>query len=133
MADSQAPGEPAEATAWGLPGEVCRLATAAPELAANGRAGNTRRAYEADFAHFVDWCSALGLNPLPAVPQAVYLYLSAMVGDHSAADYAMSTLDRRPAAITYVQETNGYAASPAATWGCASSWPASGVPTDALS
>jgi len=113
VADLQTPGELTGPVAQGPPGEVRRLATAALELTANGRAANTRRAYEADFAHFVDWCSTLGLAPLPADPETVYLYLSALVGDHNAADYATSTLDRRLAAITYVHETNGYTASPA--------------------
>ncbi len=79
----------------GLPAEAHRLAAQALELVANRRAAATRRAYESDFAHFADWCSAMGLSPLPATPEAVYLYLSALVADDNAASYAITTLDRR--------------------------------------
>jgi site-specific recombinase XerD len=97
----------------GLPAEAHRLAAQALDLVANRRAANTRRAYESDFAHFADWCSTMGLSPLPATPEAVFLYLSALVADDNAARYAISTLDRRLAAITYVHETQGHPASPA--------------------
>jgi site-specific recombinase XerD len=89
------------------------LAEQALELVANRRAAATRRAYESDFAHFADWCSTMGLSPLPATPEAVYLYLSALVADDNAAGYAVTTLDRRLAAITYIHETRGNPASPA--------------------
>ena len=91
----------------GLP-EAHRLAAQALELGANRRAANTRRAYESDFAHFADWCSTMGVSPLPADPEAVYLYLSALVADDNAARYAISTPDRRLAAITYTYETQGH-------------------------
>lgn len=97
----------------GLPPEVRRLAAQALELQANRRSVNTRRAYEGDFAHFADWCSTMALDPLPASPEAVYLYLTALVADDNAAGYAVATLERRLAAITYVHETSGHSASPA--------------------
>ncbi|MFN2506486.1 MAG: site-specific integrase [Acidimicrobiales bacterium] len=96
-----------------LPAEAHRLAAQALELEANRRAPNTRRAYESDFDHFTDWCSTMGLVPLPATPEAVYLYLCALVADDNAADYAITTLDRRLAAITYIHETSGHPVSPA--------------------
>ena len=55
----------------------------------------------------------MGLVPLPATPEAVYLYLCALVADGNAADRAITTLDRRLAAITYIHETSEHPVSPA--------------------
>jgi len=90
-----------------------RLDVGGAELEANNRARSTRRAYAGDFAHFADWCSTIGNPALPASAEAVYLYLTALVADANAADYSLSTLERRLAAITYVHEVNGHGASPA--------------------
>jgi len=89
------------------------LAADGAELEANNRARSTRRAYAGDFAHFADWCSTIATPALPASAEAVYLYLTALVADANAADYSLSTLERRLAAITYVHEINGHGASPA--------------------
>ena len=90
-----------------------RLDVGGAELEANNRARSTRRAYAGDFAHFADWCSTIGNPALPASAEAVYLYLTALVADANAADYSLSTLERRLAAIAYVHEISGHKASPA--------------------
>ena len=90
-----------------------RLAVEGAELEANNRARSTRRAYAGDFAHFAQWCATVGTSALPASEEAVYLYLAALVADANAADYSVSTLERRLAAITYVHEVNGQGPSPA--------------------
>ena len=41
-------------------------------------AANTERALRADTAVFIDWCSASGLAPLPALPAAVAAFVDAM-------------------------------------------------------
>lgn len=102
-----------EVTGVGVADRVRRLAAEGLELEANNRAGSTRRAYTADFAHFADWCASVATSALPASPEAVYLYVTAMVADGNAADYSVATLERRLAAITYVHEVNGHEASPA--------------------
>jgi site-specific recombinase XerD len=94
-------------------GTLARLAVEGSELEANNRARSTRRAYASDFAHFTDWCRAVSMAALPASPEAVYLYNTALVADANAAGYSIATLERRLAAITYVHEVNGHAASPA--------------------
>ena len=102
----------------GVPGSavadtLARLAVEGLELEANNRARSTRRAYAGDFAHFADWCSTVSMPALPAGPEAVYLYIAALMSDTNAAGYSIATLERRLAAITYVHEINGHAASPA--------------------
>lgn len=80
---------------------------------AEAQAANTRRAYESDFAHFTDWCRMVGIQPLPATPEAVFRYLMDLVADDNAAGYAVSTVERRLAAISSVHESHGHASPPA--------------------
>lgn len=61
---------------------------------------NTRRAYRADWAHFVDWCMTARLPSLPATPETVAAYIA----DH-AKTHAPSTLTRRLSAITRAHHT----------------------------
>ncbi|MDQ1429368.1 MAG: hypothetical protein QOK39_2844 [Acidimicrobiaceae bacterium] len=74
---------------------------------------NTRRAYRSDFAHFTRWCRAAGIPPLPATPEAVYLYLMDLVADDNSAGYAVATVERRLAAITAVHRGDGHPPTPA--------------------
>ncbi len=92
---------------------LARLAIEGAALKTNNRARSTRRAYAGDFAHFAEWCSTASMAALPASPKAVYLYITALVADANAAGYSIATLERRLAAITYVHEIHGHAASPA--------------------
>jgi hypothetical protein len=73
-------------------------------LESNNHAANTKKAYARDFTHLADWCATVPLPALPATPETVYLYLSALVADDNAAGYAVSTLDRRLAAIGWVHD-----------------------------
>jgi len=79
-------------------------------LSENRHAANTRKAYRSDFAHFVDWCNhtstGTSIDPLPADPATVWLYLSALVADDNAANYKVATLERRLSAIKWMHETN---------------------------
>jgi site-specific recombinase XerD len=74
--------------------DLAPIAQAAADLAQGARAAATRRAYRADWAHFEAWCAAHGLDPLPARPGTVGLYLTAH-RDH----LAMATLTRRLSTI----------------------------------
>jgi site-specific recombinase XerD len=71
----------------GLIGEV--LPTGASERAAaalataqayaeKAAAPATLRAYKADWAHYAQWCAAVGLAPVPAAPATVGAYLASL-------------------------------------------------------
>jgi integrase len=78
-------------------GRPATLAGLSPEAEAYARAAfarNTRRAYNADIAHFADWCARQGHTWLPVALEALGNYLAA-----HAATLKVSTLRRRLAAI----------------------------------
>ncbi len=50
----------------------------ARDYAQGSKAPNTRRAYRADWADFTAWCRAHDRSPLPALPETVAFYLSAL-------------------------------------------------------
>ena len=63
----------------------------------------TRRAYRSDFEIFTAWCSARGVDSMPAVPETVKVFLAAQaIGGVKA-----STLGRRVAAIRYAHKLAG--------------------------
>lgn len=66
------------------------------------QAENTRRAYAADWRHFTEWCRKTGQGSLPAAPETVVLYLSAL-----AENAKVSTLTRRVCAISQVHQAGG--------------------------
>jgi site-specific recombinase XerD len=78
-------------------------ARAAQEFARLATAPNTRKAYRSDWADFAAWCAAQHLDPLPARPESVGLYLASMADTHK-----MSTITRRLAAITKQHRNRGY-------------------------
>ncbi len=73
------------------------------------KASNTLRAYRADWKHFKAWCAEHGQASLPALPETVAYYLTALAGTHKPA-----TLQRRLTAITKAHQAAGHA-SPAST------------------
>ncbi len=77
-----------------LPTEFVELIERAGAYVDAATANNTRRAYDAAWRAFETWCQSNGLDPLPALPSTVGLYLT------SAADEVkVSTLRLRLAAI----------------------------------
>jgi len=64
------------------------LAQAARTFAADAKASSTRRAYTKDWKLFSSWCRSMGLPELPAAPEAVASYIT-----------AMATQGRKPATI----------------------------------
>ena len=72
--------------------------------AANSKAANTIRAYEADWRHFTAWCSAHILGSMPANPETVALYITAIVTGGG----KVSTITRRMAAISKVHQAAGH-------------------------
>jgi integrase len=82
------------------------LATLAEEgrrLDANARARRTWASYQRDWRHFTDWCTSVDLDPLPAAPSTVALYLT-----EAAKTLKVSTLRRRLAAISVVHQGYGH-------------------------
>jgi len=74
-------------------------------------APSTLRAYRSDWAIFERWCYARGIQPLPAAPEAVAVFLGSQASDGS----KPATLTRRVAAIRYFHIIAGITASPAAS------------------
>ena len=70
--------------------------------AKNAKADATRAAYESDFEDFKVFCAAMALDSLPTLPQTVALYISDL-----ADTMAVSTINRRVAAISHFHQENG--------------------------
>jgi site-specific recombinase XerD len=84
------------------PTESARLSDAARVALAAGTADSTRRAYSSDWAQFTAWCSATGLAPLPATPETVVEYVTALTTTPRARTgrpYSPSSIERAVAAI----------------------------------
>ena len=77
---------------------------AARRYAAAWKADSTRRAYESDWAIFVAWCDSRSIEPVPAAPAAVALFLAS----EADAGIRPSTIGRRLAAIGYIHRTKGF-------------------------
>ena len=75
----------------------------AQELLRHSLAPNTRRAYAADWRQFYSWCQSNHRVPLPALPETVALYLTALSEGHKA-----STLTRRISAISQAHQAAGF-------------------------
>ncbi len=101
----------AELMPVGLSPELAKIAAVGIEFTEQGLATSTRENYEYDFKRFVHWCDEHGLESLPAEPGTVFLYVS-YLGDAKDDDgeprYAVSTLERRLAAIRWKHEHDGY-------------------------
>lgn len=89
-------------------GDLAETRAATAEFIAASKATNTLRAYRADWRHFSDWCISAGLAELPAEPETVAHYLSAL----AKAGRKVSTIRRRCAAIAHIHGRAGHA-SPA--------------------
>jgi len=75
---------------------------AAQKYARMAASENTRRAYRADWAHFVQWCRDQRLCALPAEAETVRLYVAALASTHK-----LSTIHRRLSVITRRQRDYG--------------------------
>ncbi|GGE11943.1 integrase [Marinithermofilum abyssi] len=67
------------------------------------KAANTTKSYRADWKDFTDWCRERSLNPLPAEPQTIALYLADLADRRKT-----STLQRRISAISQAHQAAGY-------------------------
>ena len=71
-------------------GALAALSRQAQDFAAAAKAGNTLRAYQADWTDFCEWCEGHRVAAMPALPETVALYLT-----DRAATLRASTLARR--------------------------------------
>ena len=83
-------------------GGLASLGRQALEFAAAAKAGNTLRAYQADWKDFREWCEAHQLACIPAVPETVALYLT-----DRAATLKTSSLARRLTTINRAHQAAG--------------------------
>ncbi len=81
-----------------------RLAEAARAFASTSKASNTWRAYQADWRSFSTWCVGMGLNPLPATPETMTLYVAHL----AQRGRKVSTITRALATISQRHRTAGY-------------------------
>lgn len=70
---------------------------------AAAKADSTRRAYRSDWHHFESWCRTHALPALPATPETLALYLTALAADHKPA-----SLQRKLTSINKAHQTAGY-------------------------
>jgi len=88
--------------------ELAALTDRLREYVSRSKAANTVRAYASDWRDFAGWCSARGLDALPARPETVALYLT-----EQADRIRVSSLNRRLSAIAQAHQLAGLE-SPAA-------------------
>ena len=88
-----------------LPGDNAALIEQARAYARAGKAANTRRAYATGWRLFEAWCGRVGLEALPAAPEAVALFLTELAGGGA----KPSTIALRLAAIVARQRDAGHA------------------------
>lgn len=78
------------------------LSAAAREALAAGTADSTRRAYSADWETFTRWCAAAGRTPLPATPETVVEFVTALTltpRPRTGRPYSPSSIERALAAV----------------------------------
>lgn len=87
------------------PNRVSKEAIEAFEFAAGADSENTKRAYIADWKHFLSWCKTRNKCPLPANSDDLSTYLRFCAQELS---LKMSTVSRRVAAISEAHKRNGH-------------------------
>ncbi len=78
------------------------------QYARASKAPNTVRAYRSDLGDFTMWCTDHQLTPIPATPEMVALYITALAG----AGARPSTIQRRLSAISQAHQLSGHEPSP---------------------
>jgi integrase len=86
---------------------LARLADTARGYAAARSSANTVKAYASDWRQFQRWCCRKIIDAAEPDPQVVGLYLAAMASGDGVAKAAVSTIERRLAAITTTYRSMG--------------------------
>lgn len=89
---------------------LTRLEEAARDYARASRAASTLRGYRSDLRDFEAWCGDHGVASLPATPEAVALYITALAGAGAKA----STIQRRLSALSQAHQLAGHDPPPTA-------------------
>ncbi len=84
------------------------LEEAVRQYARASKAPNTVRAYRSDLGAFTMWCTDHHLVPIPATPETVALYITALAG----AGAKPSTIQRRLSALSQAHQLSGHEPSP---------------------
>ena len=90
-----------------LPERLSELVKRTEDFVRAAKAPATLRAYRSDWRDFESWCLGHRLNPLPADPKTVALYIADL-----ASCCASATITRRLTAITKAHQAAGYTESP---------------------
>lgn len=83
--------------------ELEQLVAGARQLIDAAKAPATLRGYRSDWRQFAAWCAQQRLEPLPAAPETVALYLSALAGVKAAA-----TIQRHLSSISQAHRAAGH-------------------------
>jgi integrase len=86
---------------------LARLAETARGYAAARSSANTQKAYASDWAQFARWCRRKGVDMREPNPEVVGLYLAASASGDGVPKAAVSTIERRLAAITTTYRSAG--------------------------
>ncbi|PPE76398.1 integrase, partial [Kaistia algarum] len=90
-------------------GALDRLIDTARDYAEASTAGNTNKAYAADWKHFTRWCRLKGTEPLPPSPEMVGLYLADLAAATGKAPaLSVSTIERRLSGIAWNYRQRGF-------------------------
>lgn len=81
---------------------VAAGASKAAKYASEARAEATRRAYAVDWRQFCQWCEARAIDPLPASPVAVAMWVADLADTH-----AFSSIGRKLAAVSVKHKEAG--------------------------
>jgi site-specific recombinase XerD len=82
---------------------LAKLLDRARDYAADGRAGSTKKAYLSNFRSFEAWCASQGVAAMPARPELVALYATAMADSGR----RVSTIERAVTAIAQLHRAHG--------------------------
>ena len=91
-----------------IPDALSELIKRTEDFVRAAKAPSTLRADRSDWRDFESWCHRYRLNPLPADPKTVALYIADL-----AACRASATIVRRLTSVTKAHQTAGYTESPA--------------------
>lgn len=89
-----------------VPGHLEHLADRARSYIEVASSTNTRRAYASDWKHFSFWCRRQVFSLMPADPQTVGLYITALAsgedtGTATGKKKSVSTIERRLSSLTW--------------------------------
>ncbi|WP_300038695.1 tyrosine-type recombinase/integrase [uncultured Roseobacter sp.] len=83
-------------------GTLDRLVDTARDYARASTAGNTNKAYAADWKHFARWCRMRGTEPQPPSPEMIGLYLTDLAAPTDGTPaLSVSTIDRRLSGLAW--------------------------------